>query len=322
MTLITPAALARDIERFILFKRMLGHRYEAAPLLLYRFSRFAEEYAKTSSRGRVALDALICAWLSRPGDRKSGATAQQFGMIRELCLYRRRRDPTGYVPDRNLAPPRGPRFLPYALPPDQIRLVIKAARGYSGKVFWGQMLELLLLILYCTGMRPGEPLRIRMADLDLNARTFLIRDSKGRTRIVPFGADLACAIKRYLPKRAALVLKGSLSDCLLLDCAGRALQMRSLTKVICKLFRRVGLKPARGPGGPRLYDFRHAFAVQRLTRWYAQGVDLHTRLPWLSAYMGHDDLLGTEVYLRATPSLLRTASRRFANRLRQSLLLP
>lgn len=93
--------------------------------------------------------------------------------------------------------------------------------------------------------------------------------------------------------------------------------MRSVTKVICKLFRRLGLKPARGPGGPRAYDFRHAFAVHRLTRWYAQGVDLQARLPWLSAYMGHDDLLGTEVYLHATPSLLRTASRRFAKRLKQ-----
>jgi integrase/recombinase XerD len=58
------------------------------------------------------------------------------------------------------------------------------------------MLELLLLMLYCTGLRPGEPLRLRMVDLDLKVRTFLIRDSKGRTRIVPFEADLARAKAR------------------------------------------------------------------------------------------------------------------------------
>lgn len=316
MSAITLATLARDIEAFIRFKRTLGRRYEATAVLLHRFRRFAEGYANGSPRRRIALDALIRAWLSRPGARKPTGIAQQFGTIRELCLYRQRRDPSSYVPARGLAPRRGPKFLPYALSSDQVRTMIKAARRYRGKVFWSEMLVLLLLMLYCTGLRPGEPLRLRLADLDLQSRTFLIRESKGRTRVVPFGADLAGAIERYLSKRAALA--PALSEHLLLDCGGRALRMRSVTKVICKLFRRVGLKPARGPGGPRAYDFRHAFAVQRLTRWYAQGVDLHARLPWLSAYMGHDDLLGTEVYLHATPSLLRTASRRFAKRLKQA----
>jgi integrase len=316
MSTITLAALARDIEEFILFKRTLGRRYEASALLLYRFRRFAEEYAKVSSKRRVALDALIRAWLSRPGVRKATGTAQQFGMIRELCLYRHRRDPNSYVPDRKLAPRRGPRFLPYALSHDHVRTMIKAARRHPGSLFWGEMLELLLLMLYCTGLRPGEPLRLRMADLDLKARTFLIRDSKGKTRIVPFEAGLARTIERYLRKRAALV-PGSSSEYLLLDRDGQALKMRNVTKIICKLFRRVGLKPAHGPGGPRAYDFRHAYAVHRLTDWYRKGVDLHARLPWLSAYMGHDDLLGTEVYLHASPTLLRVASRRFAKRLKQ-----
>lgn len=221
MSTITLAALTRDIEEFILFKRTLGRRYEAAALLLHRFRRFAEQYAKASPQGRIALDALIRAWLSRPGVRKPTGTAQQFGTIRELCLYRHRRDPSSFVPDRSLAPRRGPKFLPYALSPDQVRTVIKAARRYRGKVFWGEMLELLLLMLYCTGLRPAEPLRIRLADLDLKSRTFLIRESKGRTRIVPFGAELARAIERYLSKRAALAPASPLSECLLLDCNGR-----------------------------------------------------------------------------------------------------
>jgi len=316
MSTITLAVLARDIEEFILFKRTLGLRYEASALLLYRFRRFAEEHAKVSSKRRVALDALIRAWLSRPGVRKATGTAQQFGIIRELCLYRQRRDPSSYVPDRKLAPRRGPKFLPYALSHDHVRTMIKAARRHPGSLFWGAMLELMLLMLYCMGLRPGEPLRLRMADLDLKARTFLIRDSKGKTRIVPFGADLARTIERYLRKRAALVSASS-SEYLLLDRDGRALKMRSISKIICKLFRRVGLKPVHGPGGPRAYDFRHAYAVHRLTDWYRKGADLHARLPWLSAYMGHDDLLGTEVYLHATPTLLRVASRRFAKRLKQ-----
>ena len=69
--------------------------------------------------------------------------------------------------------------------------------------------------------------------------------------------------------------------------------------------------------GNSSYDLRHAFAVQRLVRWYRAGVDVHTRLPWLSAYMGHEDILGTEVYLTATPPLLHLAARRLRGRLAQ-----
>jgi integrase len=87
--------------------------------------------------------------------------------------------------------------------------------------------------------------------------------------------------------------------------------------VLRRLFRRLGLKPSRGRQGPRTHDLRHSFAVHRLTHWYRDGVDLQARLPWLSAYMGHADLLGTERYLTATPELLELASRRFAARLRR-----
>lgn len=322
MSNITLPILARDIEEFIQFKRALGRRYESAALVLRRFRRFAEAYAKDAPNRPIAFDALLRAWLSRPGVRKASATIQQFGTIRQLCLYRHRRNPRSYVPDRRLAPRRGPRFLPFALSSDHVRTVIKAARRHRGELFWGEMLELLLLILYCTGMRPGEPLRIRMADVDLKARTFLVRASKGRTRIVPYGVDLGRVIERYLSKRAALAGSTAPSEFLLIDRTGQPLRMPSVTKIVRKLFHRIGLKPARGPGGPRAYDFRHAFAVHRLTRWYRQGADLHARLPWLSAYMGHDDLLETEVYLHATPALLRTASRRFAKRLKRGAGVP
>jgi hypothetical protein len=47
-------------------------------------------------------------------------------------------------------------------------------------------------------------------------------------------------------------------------------------------------------------------------------VDVHARFPWLSAYLGHDDIMGTEVYLRATSELLELASRRLRSRLRRT----
>jgi integrase len=78
------------------------------------------------------------------------------------------------------------------------------------------------------------------------------------------------------------------------------------------------MKPPSGRVGARPYEFRHAFAVHRLTAWAVAGVDVQAKLPWLSAYLGHQSLIGTEVYLKATPQLLELASHRFEAHLRHA----
>src|SRR4029077_14813833 len=92
---------------------------------------------------------------------------------------------------------------------------------------------------------------------------------------------------------------------------GSALTVQSASDAIRRLLRELGMKPPSGRIGARPYEFRHAFAVHRLTAWACAGVDVHARLPWLSAYLGHQNVLGTEVYLKATPQLLQLASQRF-----------
>ena len=42
--------------------------------------------------------------------------------------------------------------------------------------------------------------------------------------------------------------------------------------------------------------------VHRLTAWAKDGVDIHARLPVLSAYLGHQNVIGTEVYLEGYAS--------------------
>jgi integrase len=98
----------------------------------------------------------------------------------------------------------------------------------------------------------------------------------------------------------------------------RRLPVETAAGTLRVLFKSAGLKPERGRIGPRPYDLRHAFAVHRLSRWYRQGVDLHARLPWLSAYMGHVNIVGTEAYLNTTPELLDLAGKRLRRRYKKT----
>ena len=94
------------------------------------------------------------------------------------------------------------------------------------------------------------------------------------------------------------------------------LAVASASNAISPRLREFGVKPPGERGGARPYEFRHAFAVHRLTAWAIDGVDIHAKLPSLSAYLRHQNIIGTEVYLKATPQLLDLASSRFEKHLR------
>lgn len=309
---IFESTLAEDLTAFIAFKRALGFSYESAESRLKSFDRYVKAHAPR--RGALPFDRLVRGWVADHSHWKPATVTRRLAMLREFFLFRRRRDPTGYVPPRRW-PQRGrSRFRPHILSCTDVRAVLSEADALGDPQPRAQIFRTLILILYCTGLRPGEPLRLGLHDVDLLEKVLHVRESKGKTRLVPFGSDLARVLRAYLHVRPTPT---TTDDRFLLQPNGRSYTTTAASGTLRLLFRRAGLKPARGREGPRATDFRHTFAVHRLTRWYRAGVDLHTRLPWLSAYMGHKDLGGTQVYLRATPELLAAASRRFESRVRQ-----
>ncbi len=312
MTQITQAQLAEDIARFLTFKRALGYTYRRGEATLRSFQRYVQAHAGADAN--AVLETMVGGWLSRIGGRKPVTVALELGVLRQLCRYRRRSDPHGFVPGREWAPqPAESHFLPYVFSHAEVRTLIEAAGRYHSRNLGATTLRTLLLILYCTGLRLGEAVRLHLQDVDLERALFIVRESKGKTRLVPFRTDLAQVLEDYLAERVSLM---SIDDDgpLLVRNSGDAVRVGVASEAIRRLLRKLGLKPLHGRQGPRPYDLRHAFAVHRLTDWYRQGVNIHARLPWLSAYMGHDNVLGTEVYLTATAELMALASERFRAR--------
>jgi integrase/recombinase XerD len=148
----------------------------------------------------------------------------------------------------------------------------------------------------------------------------MIQRSKGRARIVTVRDDLVAELHSYTANRQKLDRERQQPDTdrLFLRLDGSPLTIQSASTAIRRLLRELGIKPPAGRVGARPYELRHAFAVHRLTAWAEEGVDVHSRLPLLSAYLGHQNLVGTEVYLKATPQLLELASNRFEQHLRDA----
>ena len=311
MNKIFHSPIAGELHGFLQFKRSLGYRYGRAEFALREFDQFLSGYAKKDPD--CQLDHAAMAWLSSKPHRKPVSVSMDAAILRQLFAYLRR------LPHLRIVEPNWPRlptesyFVPHYLSEGDVVKLLALCANLKRPAFRASLFRTLVLILYCTGIRFGEALRLRMRDVDTRAGVLFIETFKGRARWVPFHRTLSRELNQYLAERMKYAPAGSETR-FFVGANQRVLPVSTAHGTIYSLFAKAGLKPQKGRVGPRPYDLRHAFAVQRLTRWYRQGVDLHARLPWLSAYMGHEDLLGTEWYLRATPELMRFASRRFAAR--------
>jgi integrase/recombinase XerD len=307
---ITAAALARDAKGFLAFKRAMGISYRRAEFVLNSFVRFVrDQYGERPA----PLERVVTEWTARIEGRKAVTVGNEFGVVRQLCLFRRRSDPHCFVPDHAVAPVKESTFVPYIFSREEVLALLDAATQHEGRSMWGAMLRALTLVMYCTGMRLGEAARLRMVDVDLHRAILTVQRSKGRSRILAIRDDLAEELRQYIRYREKILTTSGADDpmTLFIRRDGSALTLRAASDALRCLLRELDLKPQRGRSGARPYELRHAFAVHRLTAWVEEGADVHAKLPWLSAYLGHQNLLGTEVYLKATPQLLQLASQRF-----------
>jgi integrase/recombinase XerD len=203
VTTVTADQLARDAQEFLRFKRAMGIAYWRGEFVLNGFLRFVAQH--WGDHGEVALDDAITRWCARIAGRKAVTVANEFGAVRQLCLYRRRRDPSSYVPEHALAPVKESIFLPYIFSHDEVHRILAAATSHHGRFIWASMLRALILVLYCTGLRLGEAVRLRAADVDLDRSALMIQRSKGRSRIAAIRADLVAELRRYAAERRRLV---------------------------------------------------------------------------------------------------------------------
>lgn len=196
--------LAAELDAFLAFKRALGSPYVRAEFTLRSFDRFVLAYAREHRPFR--LDRAVSAWLdSQRNDRKPVSVTVDLGAVRQFCLHRRRRDPDAFVPGRAWAPQSTEsHFLPFVFSVAQVRDLMKRTASLPGPPSRGAAFRALLLVLYCTGVRFGEALRLRVRDVDLARRLLFIAESKGRARWVPFEGTLGRELARYAKKRGVL----------------------------------------------------------------------------------------------------------------------
>jgi site-specific recombinase XerD len=107
-------------------------------------------------------------------------------------------------PLAGMRPPKLDSKVIPVLSDDELRRLVKACEG---RTLRDRRDEALVRLMFETGLRAGEVVALRVEDLDVLGGTLLVRRGKGGAgRIVPFSAQTARALDRYLRLRRGHVL--------------------------------------------------------------------------------------------------------------------
>ncbi len=263
MNRIFRGPIAGELFRFLKFKRSLGYSYCRAEFALREFDKFLSGYARKDPKWQ--LDRAAIAWLSSKSLRKPVSVSMDAAVLRQLFGYLRRLPHLHVVEPCWPRLPTGSSFVPHYLSPNDIVKLLSLCGELKGPAFRAAVYRALLLILYCTGIRFGESLRLRVRDVDTRTGVLFVEMFKGRARWVPFHRTVSTELNRYLYKRVKYAPSGPETR-FFVGANQRVSPVSTAHGTIHGLFAKAGLKPEKGRSGPRSYDLRHAFAVERLTQ--------------------------------------------------------
>src|SRR5947208_1672614 len=193
------SVLATTIRDYLTLKRALGREYEREEWVLARLDRFL------AARHADLIAETFAAWCLTLQNLASGVRRGQMRHVRNLCLYRRRREPGCFVPDERLFPPLHQVIQPHIFTDAQVAQLLAVARTLtrtSNSPLCPENMRLAVVLLYTTGLRRGELARLTVRDYDSHQRILVIRASKfHKSRLVPLSADAAREIDQFLEIR-------------------------------------------------------------------------------------------------------------------------
>ena len=298
------SGLRARAEEYLAMRRALGFKLTSHGSRLMSFVRFCEDRGATT----VTTDLAVEWATSTPSDHEA-YQARRLDIVRIFARHLQPLDPAAEVPPEDVLDRRQWRIPPYLYSPQEVTALMTAARTLQ-PAFRAVTWRTLIGLLAVTGMRQGEACRLARGDIDLNAETVTIADSKfGKSRMVFLHPTAAAALRAYDRARDEAFPEAA-ADTFLVNSRGGPLDSHNTSKTFAVLVATAGIKAPPGQRAPRLHDLRHVFTVSTLLDWYRDGGDVQARLPVLSTWLGHIDPKSTYYYLSAVPELLALAAAR------------
>jgi integrase len=306
---MTKINYREELKLYLELRASLGIQISQFKSRLETFVEFLEETDDgTKTHAEMAFD-----WASNtPSQCQTSTRATWLTYARMFLRYLKGTNPDVEVPGQGIIA-TARRRNPYIFSTAQIASLIKCAGDLTpANSIRPHTHQTLLGLLACTGMRPGEAVRLKNENVYLEEdvpRLYIEKSKFDRSRWIVLHPSTVRKLQLYSQRRREFGFEKN--EAFFLNLRGNHVEGRNLRLAFGKLLKSAAITCIQGTRAPSLHSFRHTFAVHRLKNWYEQNADIRNLLPHLSVYMGHVDLEGTFWYLTATPELMTAAGQLF-----------
>jgi integrase/recombinase XerD len=288
------------LEHLRVERRLADHTLDSYGRDLRGLAAFAAAQGRPVERlDRRALEAFVRE--QRTSGLSPRSVARSIAAVRGFYRFLVLDQQLAENPADDLRPPKAWPALPKFLSPEEVDQLIAQP---DVTTVLGLRDRAMLELLYATGMRVSELVRVRAVDLRLDEEYLTCVGKGSKERIIPIGEAATTWVRRYqqdgrarlLPRRTGP--RAAASPRLFLNARGGSLSRVGFWKILKGHGRRAGLRGALSP-----HVIRHSFATHLLER----GADLRA----IQMMLGHADLSTTQIYTHVLEARLRNVYERF-----------
>lgn len=151
--------------------------------------------------------------------------------------------------------------------------------------------QLIIEMLYNTGMRLSELVNLKTADVNGFSMTIKVLGKRNKERIIPYNNRLQKLIKEYIDLRQKTILEPC--DYFFVTTKGKKVYQKLVYRVVIYYLNTITSQDKKSP-----HVLRHTFATHMLNH----GADLNS----IKELLGHANLSATQVYTHNTIEKLKT----------------
>lgn len=282
------------LKEYVIFRASLGFSNDHQRHLL-KFDKYCRQFHPDATQLTAA---LVKGWIKYEVNSQKGAIQNKQGAIRGFAKFL---GPDAYFLNESYDTHKR-NFKPYLLSNDELSAFLTVADTLERPrdPFFAETAGVMFRLLYTCGLRPPEVRKLRHKDINFKTGEIFINQSKqSKDRVVVASPDMIALMKQYDYRRRMCC--GDTEE-FFIHTNGKPVTGEQLVDLTRLCWKRANPNvPLAELPRLRPYDFRHLFASTVLQTRIDEGKNLYAQLPYLRAYMGHEDFRDTLYYIHILP---------------------